>query len=375
MNKRTIKFLGVLGWIICTLSIIPGMQIVSTYIFESANRPSYEVILTIIILLLATAVFFFIHIALHEVGHLIFGLLTGYKFSSYRIGNFMWLRDGDAIRFRRLTITGTGGQCLMIPPDSADGDIPYRAYNLGGSIVNLIFGAPIFAVLLPLCRTAVHPAIICLMLFGNIGVTLALMNGLPMNMGGMDNDGMNAVSLGKNSAARRAFYTQMKANEQLSRGIRLKDMPDELFVMPSAAEMQNPLSAAIAVFIASRMIDAQSFTEADTLIAKILSGNNAVAGIHRNLLVCERVYCELISENRSQTIDAFLVPQQLKFMRAMRRFPSVIRTEYAIALLHKRDEARAAELLRQFDKVALTYPYPCDIESERELIAVAAAKR
>ena len=34
----------------------------------------------------------FLQIIIHEAGHLVFGLLTGYKFSSFRIGSFMWIR-------------------------------------------------------------------------------------------------------------------------------------------------------------------------------------------------------------------------------------------------------------------------------------------
>ena len=46
--------------------------------------------------LCATLVFLYvavmIHIVLHEAGHLIFGLLSGYHFSSFRIGSHMLMR-------------------------------------------------------------------------------------------------------------------------------------------------------------------------------------------------------------------------------------------------------------------------------------------
>lgn len=60
---------------------------------------------------------------LHETGHLIGGLLTGYKFCSFRIGNLQLQRENGALRFRRLKLAGTGGQCLMTPPEPVDGKI------------------------------------------------------------------------------------------------------------------------------------------------------------------------------------------------------------------------------------------------------------
>ena len=80
----------------------------------------------------------FLQIIIHEGGHLIFGLLTGYGFASFRIGSLMWKKEGDSLKFCRFSLAGTGGQCLMTPPDMADGKFPYVLYNLGGSLANLI---------------------------------------------------------------------------------------------------------------------------------------------------------------------------------------------------------------------------------------------
>ena len=55
----------------------------------------------------------------------------------------------------------------------------------------------------------------------------------------------------------------------------------------------------------------------------------------------------------------------------MKTFPSVIRTQYVIALLEHNDK-QAAAALKQFDAMARRYPYTGDIESERELLALAA---
>ena len=87
---------------------------------------------------LGFCVSFALQTILHETGHLIGGLLTGYKFCSFRIGNLQLQRENGALRFRRLKLAGTGGQCLMTPPEPVDGKIPVMLYNLAGPLMNLL---------------------------------------------------------------------------------------------------------------------------------------------------------------------------------------------------------------------------------------------
>ena len=61
-------------------------------------------------------------------------------------------------------------------------------------------------------------------------------------------------------------------------------------------------------------------------------------------------------------------------MGQMKRFPSVLRTRYLHALLAEWDPAKAAAIRARFETVAGTYPYPADIASERELMALGDAR-
>ena len=63
--------------------------------------------------------------------------------------------------------------------------------------------------------------------------------------------------------------------------------------------------------------------------------------------------------------------EQKKIMAEMAKNPSVIRTQYAYALLCEKDNAKAEKHLAEFEKAAKKHPYPGDIESERELIEEA----
>ena len=311
-----------------------------------------------------------LHMIIHEAGHLVFGLLTGYKFSSFRIFSIMWLKEDDKIVCKRLSLAGTGGQCLLLPPDMKDGKIPYVLYNLGGSLAN-ISASILFLGLYYVCGS--HTVLSTMMMICVIvGVVLAMMNGIPMRMGTVDNDGYNAFSIGKNPDAMRAFWLQMKINELQSKGIRLKDMEDAWFTCPADDAMQNSMVAAVAVFSCNRLVDAHRFAEADMQMVHLLSlDKSGIIGLHRNLMLCDRMYIELITENRREIIDSIRTKELQKFMKSMKNFISVLRTEYAYALLCEKDTEKAAHLKEQFEKTAKTYPYQSDIQSEWELITIA----
>ena len=314
-----------------------------------------------------------IGIAIHEAGHLIFGLMTGYKFSSYRIFSLMLLKDeNNKLRLKRFKIAGTGGQCLMIPPDMKDGKIPSTLYNFGGVIANAIIGVVFFILFLIFLNVKLLALV--MIIFSITNITFAMANGIPMSASGVDNDARNAIAIKENPEAMRAFWIQMKINENTSKGIRLKDMPDEWFVLPSEEQMQNSMIASLAVFAANRLVDEKRFEEADALMTQIIEGENATIMFYKQLLTCDRIYIELISECRSEVIENMLDTNQRGFMKAMKDYPAIIRTQYTYELLLKENAEKANYWLDTFEKIAKKYPYENEMNAERELIDIAIKK-
>ena len=332
----------------------------------SSSAKIFRLCITLIFLYLTVM----IHIVLHETGHLIFGLMSGYQFSSFRIGSHMLMKENGKLVHRKIKIAGTGGQCLMIPPEMVDGKFPVVLYNLGGAIINLVVTALMIPVFMAIDKSSVFA--LFFFIFIAMGAITGLSNGIPMRTNTIDNDGYNAISLGKSKEAMRAFWIQMKTNEQLTKGIRTKDMPEEWFEVPSDEAMKNSMVATIGVYAASRLMDQHRFEEAGKLIDHLLEIETGMVALHRNLLICDQIYLELIGQNRSDRLEALYTKELKKFMKAMKTFPSVIRLEYAYRLLAEHDSESAAKSMAAFERVAATYPYPNDINTERELMEIAA---
>lgn len=337
-----------------------------------AGAPLYKEILSFVGLFLGMYAAIFVQMIIHEAGHLIFGLLSGYKFSSFRIFSFMWVKENGKIKFRRLSLAGTGGQCLMTPPDMADGKIPVALYNLGGSVMNIASGMIFLGLFLIFTNIPFLSAV--MLLFAVIGFIFAIMNGVPMRMGTVDNDGYNAFALTRSPEAIRSFWVQMKVNEQIAKGVRLKNMPDEWFAVPSDEAMKNSMVAVMGVFACNRLMDEGEFEEADKLMTHMLETDSGMIGLHRSLMICDRMYVELITDNRLEVLDGMFTKEQKKFMKSMKSFPSVLRTEYVYALLCEKDTAKAGQIKARFEKCARTYPYPNEVQSERELMEIAETK-
>jgi len=305
----------------------------------------------------------FLQVAVHEAGHLLFGLLTGYRFCSYRLGSLMLVRQKGRLTLKRLKIAGTGGQCLMAPPDWTE-DLPVTLYNLGGCLLNLLVSGLALLLWLPLRHHWLStPLLLCAL----CGLAMALTNGIPMRVGGVDNDGRNVLSLRKDPLARRAFWLQMKVCQAQSEGLRLREMPEDWFFRPETG-MDNPLVAAQAVFCCNRLVDENRFSEARAAMETLLAQPGGMLGLHRSLLICDLLCCCLLEHDTARASD-LLTREQRAFLRSMKTFPSVIRTDYAVALLLERDADKAAAHLARFEKMAPTYPYPQEITSERELLS------
>ena len=312
------------------------------------------------------------HIIVHEGGHLVFGLLSGYRFCSFRVFNLIWIMENGKLRLRRLSVAGTAGQCLMAPPEPVDGKIPVVLYNLGGAMLNGIF-AVLFLVLYFVFRPLPVLAFVML-IFSMMGFFLGITNAVPVMSAFIPNDGYNAISLGKHPKAMRAFWIQLKIMEQTAQGVRLKDMPGEWFEVPADEDMQNVMISALGVYAGNRLMDEDRLEEARALMERLLSAEICLVGLHRNLLKNELIFIETIGQNRQEVIREWMTKELLGFQKKMATSPAILRTQYACALLVDQDPKKAAKIKVKLEKAMKKYPYPRELEQEYEFLKMIEQK-
>ena len=235
----------------------------------------------------------FAHIILHEGGHLVAGLMSGYKFLSFRIGSFTLIRNNDKLQIKKFSIAGTGGQCLMMPPQRPIDKISTSFYNLGGVLSNLIFSIAVLA-LLPVFDNAF--AWIFIFIFAMFGVLLALTNGIPMKVGGVSNDGNNVLYLNKNKKAKEAFVYQLITNALIQEGKRPNELPDEYLTFDTDIDYKDPLQVNHLLLSASTLLDKKQYEACYKMLNTVMQHKSDIVALMVNETACELIYAALVTQ-------------------------------------------------------------------------------
>lgn len=332
---------------------------------EDSGTPLYY-----IVFLTSLFIYLFFHTIIHELGHMVFGLLTGYRVVSFRIFSLTFLKADGKIKIKKYKLPGTAGQCLMSPPKLPAEKTPIVLYNSGGALLNLIFS--LIALFTALFVPAVKQSAVGLhfVTFSLVGTFIAIFNGFPLKTKLISNDGANTVDFLKSLKAKESFLLQLKVSELDASGVRLRDMPSEWFTIPSDEDMKNSLLSTAGVFTCNRMVDELQFDKADELTEYLLSRDNAVNGIYKAMLRCDQIYCRIMTDKPRDEIHKLLSKEQRNIMKKLNCLLSVIRTEYACALLFDNDPLKAAALKDKFYKTMEKYPYEGTANSEQQLFSL-----
>ena len=319
-----------------------------------------QVLLEVGIVVAGLIVSVFLHITLHEVGHLLCGLAGGYRFVSFRIGSLTFINQGGRTRVKRFSIAGTGGQCLMSPPT----DVPLEKNVALSAIAMVLFYA------LPKEQVIVREL---LMAFALIGIMLALLNGIPMKMGGIANDGYNILKLSGDPQGTHDFGVLLLVNEQSQNGVRISEMPAEWFTENPNVNFTDPIQVNAELMRAARDIDSDRMQQAIQRLQPIAIDKKVIP------LLANEARCALATAfylNRQANLAAELLDKPL--MDYIRAHASVMSDKQLLlaakALLTdgNRPEAEriAAEMLRKKDEYLMQGDLVANLEFIRRLLAL-----
>jgi len=306
---------------------------------------------------------------LHEVGHLVFGHLSGYRFRAFRLGRVLWIRTDKGVERKRMRLAGTAEHLLMSPPEGDEKTISCCWYLMGGVLTSLL--SVLVALALYYAFRSREVLAWLLRMWMIIGAATVLINGIPLRLMEGDNDGRRTWAVCTSKEAKRAFLAKMRLNDFLLDGGRIRDVSADM--LPEDNDLSKPMTAALAPFHAKRLLDAHRFDEAQAEIDRLLAADSTIADAELQLLACDRMYLAALN-GETERLSELRTPARRRFLKRMRANPAVLRTEYACALLADKDSAKADAYLARFENVAKRYPYAGKNEGERELIALAKQK-
>lgn len=213
------KFVNGLLSVIFVLGFGVLLGLLFAYVDEVYEIKTIFIILT----LFGSAILSFVlGIIIHELGHLVFGLLTGYSFVSYRLFSHIFYRDVDGkIKHKKTKAVGIAGQCLMKYDKPYSSKMPFFWYNIGGGFFNIITGAILSLLMILFKDNGI--AVMGLFFSMFISILLAIINLSPFS--NINNDGVNMHALYDKEDNKKGLYDQLKANVLLTNGVEIQDVP------------------------------------------------------------------------------------------------------------------------------------------------------
>lgn len=205
INIKSILFILIFMIVGVFLGIYIGMMT------DGGNITLIDLLLVVIIFVLSTI----LHIIIHETGHLVMGLLTGYKFLSFRVFSWVLVKQNNKMKLTKQKVPGTLGQCLLIPPEREK--FFYKLYLLGGVLFNFLASFSMIGLI------SIFPMFT--IIFSGIGCILGLMNLIPTGF----NDG-NTLKLANSSIENQELlFLQLDVNAKMTLGKRFTDLPNKYF--------------------------------------------------------------------------------------------------------------------------------------------------
>lgn len=316
-----------------------------------------------LIYLISFLILFLISIPLHEFGHLVCGLLSGYKFLSFRIGPFVWTKLDGKINFAFSRLSFAAGQCLMSPPEKEE-DFKFILYNLGGGLFNFFLGA-IFLVMFIISS---DEQVVYSIAFGGIvsSFSMAFFNLVPIKQGGVPNDGYNVYCALKSKEAKHGFFVMLKTNEETVQGKRYRDYSSQAFEVDDQADLKNIFIVNLLTLQAARLYDLGKYDESIAVYDKV--DLNALPLFYRNSIYLDFLYYYIIHNPSSEKArDLHSKKKMASFLKM--GIPTCTRVDAAYEFFINGDKEKGEALLESAKKQLSSFPNDGVVAMEGEYIA------
>lgn len=310
--------------------------------------------------MLFAVISFFFHIILHEGGHLIGGLISGYKFVSFRVGNLILVKQDGKLRLKKTTVVGTGGQCLMSPLQCEPEKCPFIIYLISGGLINIIVGA-IFAVIAYFVG-GTAAVLLNIIAFTDIGFGIS--NLFSAKIYGTVNDGYNVfISLPRNPSERAAQYCMLIAHEVFSNNDSTTALPEYIrkrIMEFDYGDLSNVSVTNLLLYKANILMELGRDDEVKQILKRVPESGD-VLPIFKMEASCELLYFEIMGECNPVKINKIGDKKLMDYIKQTSLYPSRQRLMYAYNLIYKKDGQKAEKSYEALLKTAQTHPIKTEI--------------
>ena len=323
-----------------------------------------DITLIVISSLLGVFVGEFLQLLIHEAGHLVCGLISGYKFVSFRVFNYTLFKDENKFKVKEFSLGGTAGQCLLTPPNGPVEKVPIVLYLLGGILFNLLLTA--LCITIAMWGTDNIYLRLSLNTIAFMGVYYFLVNGIPMTIGGFPNDGYSVLHLKGDLKAKSALLNILHTNALVQGGTQPRDLSPEYFAQLKDSNLTNGLETNLATLYLSVLIQRENFSEAENLCRRIIKESKV--GLLTNEAKIE-LACILLNEGKIDEAAGLFDEKELKMIETSAKTQSSKqRFLFMQALKAKNDRQKAIEIYELVQSAKDKYLMKGEVAMDLELM-------
>lgn len=241
-------------------------------------------------------------IVIHEAGHFVGGIITSYRFQSFRVFSYCIVKEDNKYKIEKRKIPGTSGQCLMKPPKNWTLDSPFFLYHAGGGIATFLVS--MLSLLLFKLTSSPLAQIIFFILFG-YGLILTIINLVPLQLPSSNNDGANILAIRRDKTAKETFFKQLECNAWLSDGRKLEDISEDYLKLSENAVWSEPLNYYLEWILYSKFLKEREFDKAEELLMKMEEAYHDMLPSKKIRIDSERLYLLIIRQVDTDCINTF----------------------------------------------------------------------
>ncbi len=298
-------------------------------------------------------------------GFLVFGKLSGYKFSFMRIAFMKWQKDKEGkIHFSTTNERGPSAVCAMYPTEMKDEKFPYLLHSHGLLISSSICIAVLAIFLTFNFNTPVISSLLLLFIF--VLLTSVILD-IFVGNSKLARDAKNSP------AALRGIWLYCKGSDPKFSNLSLGSLPDEWFDIPLDVDTSIYWASYYIYFTSGRLLMKREFEKAIEAFDKLLDPSANIFYFQYLNTVTERLFCELMTKRSPEVIQKLYTEELKQHLSNVRTYTNLCRN-YAFTLFIENNPTGAAQIKAEFFEVSKNAPCQGDVQDETELLLLAENK-
>lgn len=300
-----------------------------------------------------------LHIILHEVGHLIGGLLSGYQFIMFRLFHTVWIKTDAGLSKRKQVVQGILGQALMAPPEDVE-EPPFLLYHSSGLMMNLLTAG-----LLIFLGIASDSSSVSILLYVSAFVALLLfvMNIVPTK----GNDGYNIIEHYKRPETLKEFTNILYLYSGMVKGEPFVDLQKYIDV-EQLDDFENPNTVTFISAQAAAYYEQENYDGARERYAILWKNRGNLLELHKPEVYHNYLYTLLLTEPDHEDVEKVRATKVYKNYEQIKTADG-LKVRAAEAVFLENDVEKARALLAEGEPMIALAPTITEENAERQMYA------